>query len=228
MNKIFTPIARIENNFKEKFGVPRQSGRAPSVLSKIVFEPKFRSLDWIRGMESFSHLWLIFDFSLVKQDSLSALVRPPRLGGNQKVGVFASRSPFRPNSLGLSCVKIVEIVCSGENAPFIIVSGADLIDKTPIYDIKPYLPFADCILDAKGGYSENQINHKLSVVFLNNCNQVLPKSMINEIKECLADDPRPAYQNDQRQYGMTYSNFNVKFFVQDDILFVTDVENLKS
>ncbi len=228
MNKIFTPIARIENNFKEKFGVPRQSGRAPSVLSKIVFEPKFRSPYWIRGMDSFSHLWLIFDFSLLKHDKVSALVRPPRLGGNQKVGVFASRSPFRPNGIGLSCVKIEKIVYSGENAPFIIVSGADLIDKTPIYDIKPYLPFADCILDAKGGYSENQINHKLSVVFLNNCNQVLPNNILDEITQCLSDDPRPAYQNDQRQYGMTYADFNVKFFVQDNTLFVTDVEKLKS
>lgn len=226
MTKILTPIAHIENDFIEKFGIPRQSGRAPSVISKIVFEPEFRSVDALRGLDGFSHVWLIFDFSQTPKTKFTPLVRPPRLGGNQKVGVFASRSPFRPNTLGLSCVKIKEIVLSGENAPFIIVYGADILDKTPIYDIKPYLPLSDCIEGATGGFSDQEVNHKLEIKFLDNVDKLLPKHVYNAVVECLKDDPRPAYQNDERIYGMRFGNFNIKFYVKEQTLFVVNIEEI--
>ena len=224
MQNTISPIAFIENDFKEKFGVPRQSGRAPSLISKITFQKEFRSADSLRGIEGFSHLWLIFGFSLVNQDKFTPLVRPPRLGGNQKVGVFASRSPFRPNGLGLSLVKIEKVVLDGENAPYLLVSGADLIDKTPIFDIKPYLPKTESIPDALGGFASEVYDHKLSVVFLNDLDKVLPQDKLSGIIECLADDPRPAYQDDNRTYGMTFGEFNIKFHVDDQTLFVENVE----
>jgi tRNA-Thr(GGU) m(6)t(6)A37 methyltransferase TsaA len=159
-----TPIAYIHNDFKEKFGVPRQSGRVETI-SEIVFEPQFRDENALLGMEQFSHLWLIFDFSLSHRDKWSPTIRPPRLGGNKRVGVFASRSPFRPNNLGLSVVKIEQIKKTADRGTVLIVSGADLIDNTPIYDIKPYIPYADSIPDALGGYAEENKDHKLEVIF---------------------------------------------------------------
>lgn len=224
--KNITPIAYIENDYKEKFGIPRNSGRAKSVISKITFYKDFRSIDAVRGLEDFSHLWLIFDFSLVKQDKFSPLVRPPRLGGNKKVGVFASRSPFRPNGLGLSCVKIEKIDLTDKCAPVIYVSGADLLDKTPIFDIKPYIPFADCQQDAVGGFADENENHKLEVVFENDTKEKVPLKKLSALIECLADDPRPSYQNDDRIYGMTFANFNVKFSVKENTLSVHEVEIL--
>ena len=224
MQKIISPIAFIKNDFKEKFGVPRQSGRANSVISKIDFINEYKNADTLRGIEGFSHLWLIFDFSLTKQNAFSPLVRPPRLGGNQKVGVFASRSPFRPNGLGLSLVKIEEIVLTGEGAPFVLVSGADLVDKTPIFDIKPYLPKTESIPNALGGFADEVYEHKLIVEFLNDLDKTLPKDKLNGIIECLADDPRPAYQDDGRTYGMTFGNYNIKFHVDGNKLIVENVE----
>lgn len=224
MKKTISPIAYIENDFKEKFGVPRQSGRVNSVLSKIAFLKDFQSPDALRGVDGFSHLWLIFDFSLTKQKGFSPLVRPPRLGGNQKVGVFASRSPFRPNGLGLSLVKIEQVVLAGEDAPYILVSGADLVDKTPIFDIKPYLPKTESIPNALGGFANQVFEHKLAVKFLNDLDKIIPQDKLDGIIDCLADDPRPAYQNDDRVYGMTFSNYNIKFHVDGQTLFVDNVE----
>lgn len=219
-------IAYIENDFKQKFGIPRQSGRANSVMSKIVFYPQYKDLDAFRGLEQFSHLWLIFDFSLSHTATFTPLVRPPRLGGNKKVGVFASRSPFRPNSLGLSSVKIEQIVLDQKDSPYIIVSGADLMDKTPIFDIKPYIPQSDCHPDAKGSYSDSEWSHKLNIEFSDDLKRNIPTDKLQGLIECLADDPRPSYQNDDRVYGMTYGDYNVKFKVQENTLTVIDVENV--
>lgn len=219
-----TPIAYIENDFKEKFGVPRQSGRAPSVISKITFLPEYRSNDAVRGIEDFSHLWLIFDFSKCHRDGFTPLIRPPRLGGNEKVGVFASRSPFRPNNLGLSSVKLIKVDYQDKNAPVLYVSGADLIDKTPIFDIKPYLPFSDCHNDAKGGFADQKQNHYLNVIIPPQIASLLSENKLQALKECLADDPRPSYHDGGRTYGMAYGNFNVKFDVKCDTLTVRSIE----
>ncbi len=224
MQKTICPIAYIENDFKEKFGVPRQSGRATSIISKISLVNEYKNVDAFRGIEGFSHLWLIFDFSLVKQDKFTPLIRPPRLGGNHKVGVFASRSPFRPNGLGLSLVKIEQVVLVGEDAPYLLVSGADLVDKTPIFDIKPYLPKTESIPDALGGFADQVYQHKLIVKFLNDLDKILPQDKLCGNIECLSDDPRPAYQNNNRTYGMTFGDYNIKFHVDGQILFVENVE----
>lgn len=220
------PIAYIQSDFKEKFGIPRQSGRAPSLLSKIVFFPEYRTPDAIRGIDGFSHLWLIFDFSLAHRTDFSPTVRPPRLGGNDRVGVFASRSPFRPNNLGLSSVKLVRVEHTEDLGDVLIVSGADLLDGTPIYDVKPYLPFTDCHLDAVGGYADSQKDYKLHVDISDSLLSLMPKDKQQGLIECLSDDPRPSYQDDQREYGMSFAGFNVKFKVLDDTLTVIDVAKI--
>ena len=218
------PIAYIRSDFKEKFGIPRQSLRAPSLLARVVFLPPYNNADALREMEGFSHLWLLFDFSKTRGEGFSPTVRPPRLGGNKRVGVFASRSPFRPNHIGLSCVKLEGII-DGENGKELLVSGADLLDKTPIFDIKPYLPFADCILDAKGGYADEQKTHRLEVVFENGLREKIPKDKLQGLLECLADDPRPSYQeDDKREYGMAFAEFEIKFSVQGNTLSVRSVK----
>lgn len=224
-NYTIEPVAFIKNDYKEKFGIPRQSGRAPSVLSKIVFYPKYRNGDALREIETFSHLWLIFDFSEAHNDrDFTPLIRPPRLGGNKKVGVFASRSPFRPNNLGLSVVKLVRVDKDAEIGDCLIVSGADLLDNTPIFDIKPYLPFADSIPDAVGGYADEVNNYKVSVVFNDGLKELIPKDKLDGLIECLSDDPRPSYHEDGRIYGMTFGDFNVKFKVEEKTLTVLKVE----
>lgn len=220
-----TPIAYIHNDFKEKFGVPRQSGRVETI-SEIVFEPQFRDENALLGMEQFSHLWLIFDFSLSHRDKWSPTIRPPRLGGNKRVGVFASRSPFRPNNLGLSVVRIEQIKKTADRGTVLIVSGADLIDNTPIYDIKPYIPYADSIPDALGGYAEENKGHKLEVNFPEELKAKIPERKIKILTECLADDPRPSYQDDGRGYTMLFNNFDISFSVSGGILTVTDVKEL--
>lgn len=220
-----TPIAHIKNDFNEKFGIPRQSGRAPSVISKIIFTPEFRDEDALREIDCFSHLWLIFDFSKAHvEGKWSPLIRPPRLGGNKKVGVFASRSPFRPNNLGLSVVKLISIDKNDEYGTYLNVSGADLLDGTPIFDVKPYLPFADSIPNAIGGYADEQINHKLTVKFNNGVENLIPQDKLNGLVECLEDDPRPSYHDDNRTYGMLFAGFNVKFMVENNVLTVIKVE----
>ena len=224
MNKLsLEPIAYIKNDFKEKFGIPRQSGRSPSTLSKIIFYPKYRNPDALRGLSDFNYLWLIFDFSLSHTDTFSPTVRPPRLGGNEKVGVFASRSPFRPNPLGLSSVKLLKI----ENDTELIVSGADLLDGTPIYDIKPYLPSSDCHTDAIGGFADAHNAYKLMVNFPTELLNLIAVEKQNGLLECLSDDPRPSYIDDEdRVYGMKYADYNVKFTVSGKILTVIEIENI--
>ena len=218
------PIAYVHSDFKEKFGIPRQSGRAPSLTAELVFLPEYACEEAFRGIEGFSHLWLIFDFSLAHREEFSPTVRPPRLGGNERVGVFASRSPFRPNPIGLSCVKL-ERVEKRETGITLIVSGADLLDGTPILDIKPYLPFADCIEGAKSGYAGEKVNHRLEVVCAEELLAKLPTEKRAGLLECLADDPRPSYQDDPtRVYGMCFGDHEIKFFVSENILTVLTIE----
>ena len=223
---LIKPIAYIRNDFKEKFGIPRQSGRAPSVLSEIVFEPEYRHPDALRGIEGFSHLWLLFDFSKAHKTEWSATVRPPRLGGNTRVGVFASRSPFRPNPIGLSCVRLLRVEKREKEGCVLILSGADLLDGTPVYDIKPYLPFADCQQDATGGYASVHERDGLTVHFPQALLEKIPMEKRAGLIECLADDPRPSYQDEpERVYGMAFADFQIKFKVEKNALTVVDVLN---
>ncbi len=215
-------IAHIQTDFKDKFGIPRQSGRVPSLLGRIVFEGEFRNPDALRGIEGFSHLWLIFDFSKSHREEWSPTVRPPRLGGNTRIGVFASRSPFRPNPIGLSVVKL-ERVERGE----LIVSGVDLLDGTPIYDIKPYLPFADAIPDAVGGYADDFEDYRLSVEFPQDLLAILPADKRQAAIDCLAQDPRPSYQEDERRYSMAFAGYDIRFFVKENTVYVTEIERRK-
>lgn len=224
---IIQPIAYIRSDFKEKFGIPRQSGRAPSLIARIVFEAQYRNKEALREIESFSHLWLLFDFSKTRGEEFSPTVRPPRLGGNKRVGVFASRSPFRPNHIGLSCVKLVGIEHTENEGDVLLVSGADLLDGTPIFDIKPYVPHADCHPEAKGGYADEQEGHKLQVEFPQALLSRIPQGKQAGLLECLADDPRPSYQNDPtRIYGMRFAKFEIKFRVNENTLIVESVENV--
>jgi tRNA-Thr(GGU) m(6)t(6)A37 methyltransferase TsaA len=220
--RVVSPVAYIQSDFTEKFGIPRQSGRAPSLETRVVLTPPYNTEDALREIEGFSHLWLLFDFSLVQDSEFCATVRPPRLGGNQRVGVFASRSPFRPNRIGLSCVKLLRV----ERAPklCLVVSGADLLNGTPVLDIKPYIPFTDCIPDAVGGYADTQKDYKLQVLFPKNLLALLPEEKRQGLIECLADDPRPSYQDDaKRVYGMAFGGFEIKFRVENNTLTVVDV-----
>ena len=224
MKREIQPVAYIRTDFKEKFGIPRQSGRAPSLTAEIVFLPPYQTPDALRGLDGFSHIWLLFDFSQARHDGFCATVRPPRLGGNARVGVFASRSPFRPNSIGLSCVKLLGIKRTEKDGDILLVSGADLLDGTPIYDIKPYLPHADCIQDATGGYADDKAGYKLQV----DCPQALlekiPFNKRNGLIECLADDPRPSYQDDPtRAYGMRFGEWNIRFTVEKEVLRVCEI-----
>lgn len=227
-NERFTvvPVARIENDYKEKFGVPRQSGRANGI-SKITLLPPYNVAEAVRGIGDFTHLWLIFGFSLNAQpqeSAFSATVRPPRLGGNERVGVFASRSPFRPNPLGLSCVKLEKVDFPREGGVVLYVSGADLVNGTPIYDIKPYLPAADKIENAKGGYADEHAADALNVVFPEALLEKIPQEKRESLLACLRDDPRPAYQCDgTRVYGMRFAKFDVRFYVKGGELTVCDV-----
>ena len=218
------PIAKIYTSFKEKFGIPRQSLRGRNLFGKIVFEKDFRSPDALKGIEEFSHLWLIFDFSQNHRQEFSPTVRPPRLGGNTRVGVFASRSPFRPNNLGLSSVKLVKTENTTEGV-VLIVDGVDILDGTPIYDIKPYLP-SDCHIEAKGSYSVN--DHKLNVCVDNNISKLIDSSILEAIVSCIEDDPRPSYQDDnQRVYTMRFDNYDVSFKVENQNATIIDIKTLK-
>ena len=217
-------IAHIRSDFKEKFGIPRQSGLCEGLFQRIVFEPEYRVEEALRGIEGFSHLWLIWQFSEAVRDGWSPTVRPPRLGGNKRMGVFATRSPYRPNPLGLSSVKLHGIERSENEGCVLIVSGADLLDGTPIYDVKPYLPFTDCHTDAVGGFADPVKEYSLNVVF---CKELLSKIRENvrdALIEILKQDPRPSYQNDpEREYGMKFSDYEIFFKVSGDTLTVTGV-----
>lgn len=220
------PIAHIHTDFPEKFGIPRQSGLAKSLRGRIVFEPEYRNPDALRGLDGFSHIWLIWEFSANRTtSSWQPVVRPPRLGGNSFMGVFATRSPFRPNPLGLSCVKIDSIEPASPDGPVINVCGADLMDGTPIYDIKPYIRYADARPEAVCGYVDSLEERSLRVVIPSELSdRIADKSVIPSLVEVLRLDPRPSYHNDpERVYGISFSGYNVRFVVSDDVLTVTEV-----
>lgn len=217
-------IAHIENDFPTKFGIPRQSGLVNSLRSRIVFAPEYRNPDAFRGLEDFSHVWLIWEFSQAVRQKWSPTVRPPRLGGNTRMGVFATRSPFRPNPVGLSAVQLEEVVLHGADAPYLVVSGADLMNGTPIYDIKPYLPHIDSHPDARGGFAVPAAEHRLKVVFPEQWLEKVPEQLRDGLTEVLAQDPRPSYQHDpERVYGFGFARLEVKFTVDGDVLTVCDV-----
>ena len=218
-------IARIHTDFENKFGIPRQSGLVESLMGEIVFEPKYRNPDAVRGMQDFSHLWLIWEFSKAKRDGWTATVRPPRLGGNERVGVFATRSPFRPNPLGLSCVKLERVEFDPVRGPVIIVSGIDMLDGTPIYDIKPYVPHADLRPDAVGGFADAHRDDKVEVVFPDELIAKVPAEKREALIGVLAGDPRPSYQDDpERIYGFGFAGMEVKFRVDKSVLTVCGIE----
>ena len=216
-----TPIAHIHSDFAEKFGVPRQSGLVEELEADIVFEPAYQNPDALRGLEDFSHIWLIWVFDRAIRDTWSPTVRPPRLGGNTRMGVFATRSPFRPNHIGLSCVRLEKVELHGTQGPILHVAGADLMDGTPIYDIKPYLPYTDAYPDAKGGFSFQQKNGALEVSFPPQLLDQIPATQQKALLAVLAQDPRPAYQHQpNRIYGMPYADFEVRFTVDGNRLTV--------
>jgi tRNA-Thr(GGU) m(6)t(6)A37 methyltransferase TsaA len=222
------PIAYIHTDFPEKFGVPRQSGLAKALKGRIVFEKEYRNPDALRGLEGFSHIWLIWEFSANRRQTghWQPTVRPPRLGGNAHMGVFATRSPFRPNPLGLSCVKISSVEPDTSEGPVIYVTGADLMDGTPIYDIKPYIRYADARPEAVCGYVDQLQERSLRVVLPGTlADRVEDTTVIPSLIETLRLDPRPSYHDDpQREYGMSFAGYNVRFMVRNDILEVTDIQ----
>ena len=219
-------IARIYTNFKEKFGIPRQSGIA-KCHGRIVFEPEYRCREALVGLEGYSHLWLIWQFSEAQRDGWSPTVRPPRLGGNKRVGVFATRSPYRPNPIGLSSVELLGIEYTSEG-PIINVSGMDILDGTPIYDIKPYLAYTDSHPEAAGGFADGVIDYSLSVDFPNELLQKIDTGLHEEVKIILSQDPRPSYKSEgEREYGMRFANYEIHFTVDGGTLHVKAVDVIK-
>lgn len=217
-------IAHIKTDFPTKFGLPRQSGLVEEIKGKIVFEEEYRVPEAFRGLEDFSHIWLLWQFSEAVRDNWSPTVRPPLLGGNTRMGVFATRSPFRPNPIGLSCVKLEKIDFNCSDGPVLFVSGCDLMDGTPIYDIKPYLPYADSIPDAAGGFTQTLADRTLEVEFDSLLLDRIPADKRETLIQVLSGDPRPSYQNDpERVYGFVFAGFEVKFTVSDRKLTVTEV-----
>jgi len=217
-------IGYIHTDFPEKFGIPRQSGLVQELMGEIFLEPDYRRPEILMGIEEYSHLWLIWDFSMVNQEKASLTVCPPRLSGKERRGVFATRSPFRPNPIGLSCVRFEKIITDGSKAPSILVSGVDLMDGTPIYDIKPYLPYADCISDARGGFGEKHKNDHIEVVFPKELLQRLPMEKQSAVIRVLEQDPRAAYNKKPDYiYGMAFAQWDVRFTVKNGVLYVTDV-----
>lgn len=241
-------IAQIFTDFPSKFGLPRQSGLVPELKGKIVFEPAYRNPEALRGIEGFSHLWLLWEFSesrkqreqqqlltekkggqreTKKSPHWSATVKPPRLGGNRKMGVFATRSPFRPNPIGLSCVRLERIAFEKKAGPILYISGIDLMNGTPIYDIKPYLPHVDCHPEAAAGFAGDYVGYQLEVQFPEELLSKLPKEKQRAARAMLAQDPRPSYQNDEnRRYGVFFDRFNISFMVSKGVLTVLDVEEI--
>lgn len=218
-------IARIHSDFSTKFGVPRQSGLVDALESTVVFEPEFRNSDALRGLEDFSHLWLVWVFDQAIRKEWSPTVRPPRLGGNQRMGVFATRSPFRPNPIALSSVKLAGIERAAEHGPVLRILGADLMDGTPILDIKPYIPYADCHPDALGGFASVPAGETLEVVIPEDILPRIPAERLEALRGVLAQDPRPHYQNDpERVYGFGFAGMEVKFSVDGGRLTVRDIQ----
>lgn len=225
----FKTIARIHTGFPEKFGIPRQSGIVETP-GYIVFEPPYNNPDAVRGLEEFSHIWLIWQFSQAVRDDWSPTVRPPRLGGNTRVGVFASRSPFRPNPIGLSLVKLESIEYDHSLGLVLHVTGADILDGTPIYDIKPYLPYSEAKPDAEGGFAHRVMDDSMQVVLTEDADlehaKEIPEEDLYTIKKFLAQDPRPRYQDDpERVYGMSYGDWEVKFTAGDGVIMVKSIRN---
>lgn len=218
-------IAHIYTDFKTKFGLPRQSGLVEEIEGRIVFEKEYRNADAFRGLEEFSHIWLLWEFSRSKKENWSPTVRPPLLGGNKRIGVFATRSPFRPNPIGLSCVRLEKIEFTKEEGPVLYVRGSDLMNGTPIYDIKPYLPYCDSKSDAVGGFTETLGERKLNVEISDELLSRVPENKRKELLGALSGDPRPSYQNDpERVYGFSFAEFEVKFKASDGVLKVTEIE----
>lgn len=220
-------IANIHSDFPTKFGIPRQSGLVEELTAKIVFTPDYRAPEAVRGLEDFSHIWLIWQFSKAVREHWSPTVRPPRLGGNTRMGVFATRSPFRPNAIGLSCVRLLKVESNTPEGPVLTVAGADLMDGTPILDIKPYIPYADCQMEATGGFTDTAGEFLLKVEFPPELLSMVPEDRQEALIGVLRHDPRPSYQRKpERVYGMEFAGVNVRFKVAEDTLLVVDCEKV--
>lgn len=220
-------IAHIHTDYQEKFGIPRQSGLVEDLTAEIVFLPGYRNPDAFRGLEGYSHLWLLWQFSEAIRDTWLPMVRPPRLGGNTPMGVFATRSPFRPNPIGLSSVKLKEIRMDEKLGPVLVVAGADILDGTPIYDVKPYLAYTDSHPDAVGGFSDTVREYKLQVVFPEELLKQVPQDKHAALMHILEQDPRPSYQNDpERKYGFRFADMDIRFQVKDDTITVVEIVKL--
>ena len=218
------PIATIRTDFPSKFGIPRQSGLVPALLGEVVFLPEYRNPDALRGIEDYSHLWLLWEFSQAKREGWSPTVRPTRLGGNRRMGVFATRSPFRPNPIGLSCVALRGVRWQDERGPVLLVAGADLLDGTPILDIRPYLPYTDSHPEARSGFAGEVLGRRLRVDCPKALLSLLPESARETVLSLLEQDPRPSYQHDPaRIYGMAYAGFEIRFTVDGDLLTVREI-----
>lgn len=223
------PIAHIHTDFPTKFGIPRQSRLVPGLTARIVFEPAFRREEALRGIGDYSHLWLLWHFSETDRAEWSPTVRPPRLGGNRRMGVFATRSPFRPNPIGLSAVRLIGVESTPDEGPVLIVEGADLMDGTPLFDVKPYLPYADAIPDAVGGFADEVRARRLRVEIPPEWEAQVPGDLLPTLREVLAQDPRPSYQRDgERIYGFPFAGLEVRFTVQDGRLAVCEIRPLSS
>ncbi len=223
------PIAHIRTDFKEKFGIPRQSGLVEALKGRIVFTPAYRDPTALRGLEAFSHIWILWYFSEAVRDTFSPTVRPPRLGGNTRVGVFATRSPFRPNHIGLSCVRLLRIDYEAVDGPVLYVSGVDMLDGTPIFDIKPYIPVADCHPDASEGYTAETRCHSLAVIFDCETGDLLGEAEREALIGILSGDPRPGYDDDPKnEYGMTFADFDIGFTVENGTAHVIRVKRVGS
>ncbi len=221
-------IAHIQSDFPTKFGIPRQSGLVEELRAQIIFTPEYRIPEAVRGLEDFSHIWLLWQFSKTLREDWSPTVRPPRLGGNTRMGVFATRSPFRPNSIGLSCVKLISVEPNTSNGPVLTVAGADLMDGTPIFDIKPYLTYADCYPDADGGFTEKADDFLLTVDFPEHLLEQIPEERRKALLGVLSHDPRPSYQRTpNRVYGMEFAGLDIRFSVRENRLTVVAVERRK-
>ena len=224
MSKELVVIAKIHTEFPDKFGIPRQSGLVPSLRGEIVFEPEFRTMDAVRGLEEFSHIWLLWEFSKAKREGYALTVTPPRLGGKVRKGVFATRAPYRPNGIGLSSVKLEDIYYDEARGPILVVSGADLLDGTPIYDIKPYLPYTDSHPEASGGFGEKHKADQISVLFPEELLMKLPENLRESAQEVLKQDPRAAYnKKPDYVYGMNFGGYDIRFVIEEDVLLVKAV-----
>ncbi len=220
------PVGYIKTDFTSKFGIPRQSGRIKGNIGEIIFKKPYNSYDYIKGIEQFSHLWIIWGFSENENKEKHATVRPPRLGGNKRIGVFASRSPFRPNNLALSCVKLVKINRTG-NDYSLIIDGADMLNGSPVFDIKPYIKYTDSVSQAKSGFVQDAEHHRLTITSGAELLDILPQEKRETLAAVLQDDPRPSYHNDpKRIYGFEYSGYEIKFRVNENELQITDITQL--